>query len=133
MANSEMKRAMATPVRSKIPMKQAPLTQNSGASTSLPDSGSGTQQEGQLGRLPLARKNFIYMAIAGLMIVAGFLLMLGGGSTPEQFNPDIFSTRRIVIGPTIAFLGFVFMGIAIIIKPKGEAEKSNSSATDIEK
>ena len=133
MANSEMKRAMATPVRSKIPMKQVPLAQNSGVSTSLPDSGSVTQQEGQLGRLPLARKNFIYMAIAGLMIVAGFLLMLGGGSTPEQFNPDIFSTRRIVIGPTIAFLGFVFIGIAIIIKPKGEAEKSNSSATGIDK
>lgn len=69
------------------------------------------------------------MTIAGVMIVVGFLLMLGGGSTPEQFNPDIFSTRRIVIGPTIAFLGFVFMGIAIIIKPKGAEEKSNSSAT----
>lgn len=134
MANSEMKRAMVPPVRSKIPMKQEPAAQNLGASTSLPDSESGAQQEGQLDRrLPLARKNFIYMAIAGLMIVVGFLLMLGGGSTPEQFNPDIFSTRRIVIGPTIAFLGFVFMGIAIIIKPKGKPEKSNGSATDIEK
>lgn len=134
MANSEMKRAMATPVRSKTPMTQEPAAQNLGASTSLPDSESGDQQEGQLDRrLPLARKNFIYMAIAGLMIVVGFLLMLGGGSTPEQFNPDIFSTRRIVIGPTIAFLGFVFMGIAIIIKPKGVEEKSNSSAAGIEK
>lgn len=130
MANSEIKRAMATPTRSKIPMKQAPLAQNSGAPTSLPDSENGVQKEVQLDRrLPLARKNFIYMTIAGVMIVVGFLLMLGGGSTPEQFNPDIFSTRRIVIGPTIAFLGFVFMGIAIIIKPKGAEEKSNSSAT----
>lgn len=130
MANSEIKRAMATPTRSKIPMKQAPLAQNSGAPTSLPDSENGAQKEVQLDRrLPLARKNFIYMTIAGVMIVVGFLLMLGGGSTPEQFNPDIFSTRRIVIGPTIAFLGFVFMGIAIIIKPKGAEKKSNSSAT----
>ncbi len=134
MTNSEIKRAMATPVRSKIPMKQATLAQNSGVSTSLPNSGRGAQPEVQSDkRLPLARKNFIYMAIAGLMIVVGFLLMLGGGSTPEQFNPDIFSTRRIVVGPTIAFLGFVFMGIAIIIKPKEEAEKSNSSLTGIEK
>lgn len=134
MTNSEIKRAMATPVRSKIPMKQATLAQNSGVSTSLPNSESGTQPEVQSDkRLPLARKNFIYMAIAGLMIVVGFLLMLGGGSTPEQFNPDIFSTRRIVVGPTIAFLGFVFMGIAIIIKPKEEARKSNSSLTGIEK
>jgi hypothetical protein len=42
--------------------------------------------------------------------------MLGSGSTTE-FNPDIFSTRRIVIGPTIAFIGFVAMAIAIIRRP----------------
>lgn len=69
-------------------------------------------------QLPLGRNNFILMAAAGVMIVVGFLLMLGGSSTEEAFNPDIFSTRRIVIGPTIAFLGFLFMGFAIIRRPK---------------
>lgn len=68
--------------------------------------------------LPLDKKNFILMAIAALMIVIGFLLMLGGASTPEEFNPEIFSTRRIVVGPTLAFLGFVFMGFAIIYRPR---------------
>lgn len=58
------------------------------------------------------------MVIAGLAIVLGFLLMLGGSSSVEAFNPDIFSTRRVVIGPTIAFLGFLFMGVAIIYRPK---------------
>lgn len=72
--------------------------------------------------LPLGRNNFIMMAIAGAMIVAGFLLMLGGSSTFEAFNPDIFSTRRIVVGPAICFLGFVAMAIAICITPK---KKSN--------
>ncbi len=67
---------------------------------------------------PLVKNNFIFMAIAGLMIVVGFLLMLGGSSTPEEFNPDIFSTRRIVVGPTIAFIGFVAMGFAIIYRPR---------------
>jgi hypothetical protein len=43
--------------------------------------------------------------------------MLGGSSTVEEFNPDIFSTRRIVVGPCIAFLGFVAMAVAIIIDP----------------
>lgn len=66
---------------------------------------------------PLGSNNYLYMAIAGVMIVVGFLLMLGGSSTEEAFNPDIFSTRRIVIGPAIAFLGFLFMGVAIILKP----------------
>ena len=67
---------------------------------------------------PLGRRNFKFMIVAAVMIVGGFLLMLGGSSTSE-FNPDIFSARRIVVGPGIAFLGFVFMAIAIILKPKG--------------
>lgn len=67
--------------------------------------------------MALGRKNFIFMAICGIAIVTGFLLMLGPGSTQENFEPDIFSTRRIVVGPTIAFLGFLFMAIAIIINP----------------
>ena len=69
-------------------------------------------------KLPLARNNFILMAIAGAMIVIGFLLMLGGSSSAEGFNPDIFSTRRIVVGPAICFLGFVAMAVAVCIKPK---------------
>lgn len=44
-------------------------------------------------QFPLARRNFIFMIAAGLLIVIGFILMLGPGSTPEKFNPDIFSTR----------------------------------------
>lgn len=58
------------------------------------------------------------MAIAGALIVVGFLLMLGGSSSAEEFNPDIFSTRRIVVGPCIAFIGFIAMGAAIIIDPR---------------
>lgn len=69
-------------------------------------------------QFPLTRTNFICMGISALMIVVGFLLMLGGSSTHEEFNPDIFSTRRIVIGPAISFLGFIFMGIAIILPTK---------------
>ncbi len=65
---------------------------------------------------PLVKKNFIFMAVSGALIVLGFLLMLGGGSTTE-FNPDIFSARRIVVGPTIAFLGFVAMAVSIIVRP----------------
>lgn len=67
---------------------------------------------------PLTRTNFIMMGASALMIVAGFLLMLGGSTTHEQFNPEIFSTRRIVVGPAISFLGFVFMAIALIYRKK---------------
>ena len=48
---------------------------------------------------PFRRINFIQMGICAGLILIGFLLMLGGGSSVEGgFNPDIFSTRRIVIG-----------------------------------
>lgn len=67
---------------------------------------------------PLLKNNFIAMGISGILIVVGFLLMLGDSSTAESFNQDIFNTRRIVVGPLIAFLGFVAMAFAIIIKPK---------------
>lgn len=69
------------------------------------------------GRLPLVKINFILMAAAAAVIITGFLLMTGAPSTETEFNPDIFSTRRIVIGPTMAFLGFIFMGIGIMWRP----------------
>jgi len=69
-------------------------------------------------RFPLSTMNFMMMAISAVIIVIGFLLMAGDGSTIDKFNPDIFSTRRVVIGPTIALLGFLFMGFSIIYHPK---------------
>lgn len=70
--------------------------------------------------MPLLPVNFRLMAIAGVMIVVGFLLMLGGSSDWGNFNADIFSSRRIVVGPTIAFLGFIFMGVAIMFTKNKE-------------
>lgn len=73
-------------------------------------------------QMALSKINFILMAISGLLIVGGFLLMLGPSSTVDHFEPDIFSTRRIVIGPLVAFIGFVSMAIAIIVLPKKKGE-----------
>jgi hypothetical protein len=68
---------------------------------------------------PFGRTNIYMMGGCVALIVVGFLLMLGGGSSVESgFNPDIFSTRRIVVGPTITFLGFLLMAFAIIYQPK---------------
>ena len=68
---------------------------------------------------PFSKINFWLIGGCCLLIVIGFLLMLGGGSSVEGgFNPDIFSTRRIVVGPLLAFLGFLFMAFAIFFNPK---------------
>ncbi|PIE99885.1 MAG: hypothetical protein CR965_01855 [Paludibacter sp.] len=55
--------------------------------------------------------------MAFTIIVLGFLLM-GGKPSGEEFNPDIFSTRRIVVAPMVSFFGFVFMIFAIMYKSK---------------
>ena len=60
--------------------------------------------------MPFLRINFILMAIAGVMIVLGFLLMAGGANDWGGFKPDIFFTRRIVVGPPNAFPRFIFLG-----------------------
>lgn len=67
--------------------------------------------------MALTGYNFKLMAVAGAFIVIGFLLMLGAKTSASGFEPDIFSVRRIVIGPVLAFLGFVFMGFGIIHRP----------------
>ncbi len=75
-------------------------------------------------QLPFNKKNYIMMGICIFLIILGFCLMAGKPSTPEAFNPDIFSTRRIVVGPTIAFAGFLLMAFAIIWRPGCKKEKN---------
>ena len=64
------------------------------------------------------RMNFILLAAGMLVVILGFILMSGGSSTEEAYNPDIFSTRRIVLAPIVCLLGFVSMIYAVVHKPK---------------
>lgn len=64
------------------------------------------------------RVNFILLAVGMAIVVIGFLLMSGDGSTVEHYNPDIFSVRRIKVAPAVCFFGFVSMIYAVIRKPK---------------
>lgn len=67
---------------------------------------------------PFSALNFWLMGGCMVLILLGYLLMSGGGSSePNGFNPEIFSTRRIVVGPLLSFLGFLFMAFAIICPP----------------
>ncbi len=73
---------------------------------------------------PFTKINFYMMGGCVALIIIGFLLMSGGGSdNPTAFNPEIFSTRRIVVGPTLAFLGFLLMAFAIIYTPKEKKDE----------
>lgn len=61
--------------------------------------------------------NLILIAVSFVIIVVGFGLMVGAPSG-EEYNPDIFSFRRITLGPMIALFGFVSMIFAILFRAK---------------
>ena len=75
-------------------------------------------------KFALDKLNFILIAIGIVIIIAGLLLMTGPSSTETHFEPDIFSTRRIVVAPLVCFVGFVFMIFAIMFRSK---EKKNNN------
>lgn len=67
----------------------------------------------------LGRENYKLLAIGFAIIVAGFLLMLGGKSEdPNEFSNKIFSFRRITLAPIVVLAGFIFEIWAIMRKPK---------------
>lgn len=75
-------------------------------------------------KFAFGKSNYILLAIGAVAIIAGFILMTGPSSTEAMFEPDIFSFRRVKLAPTICFIGFVFMIVSIMIKPK---EKENNN------
>jgi fumarate reductase subunit D len=78
------------------------------------------QSEKELhGLFPLGKENYKLMLIGLLIIVVGFILMIGGGSdNPNEFNEEIFSFRRITLAPLMVLFGFIFQIYAIMKKPK---------------
>ena len=68
--------------------------------------------------LAVDKVNFILIAVSMLVVVLGFVLMSGSGSTDTHYDPDIFSALRIKVAPVVCFVGFVTMIYAVARKPK---------------
>ncbi len=73
----------------------------------------------------LGKQNYKLLAIGFVIIIIGFLLMIGGATKdPNVFNADeIFSFRRITLAPIVILFGFVFEIYAIMKKPKEKEEE----------
>ena len=71
------------------------------------------------------KTNFILLAVGMCIVILGFILMTGPGSTETTFEPDIFSVRRIKAAPVVCFFGFIFMIYAILRKPKLKGEEKD--------
>lgn len=70
-------------------------------------------------RFTLGKINLILIAVGFLIVVLGFILM-SGSTTGTEFNPDVFSERRITVAPMVSLFGFVFVVFAILFKPKSK-------------
>ncbi len=65
------------------------------------------------------RINYIWMLAGILIIILGFILMIGGGSDdPNVFNADkLYGFQRITLAPILVILGFAIEIVAIFKKP----------------
>ena len=70
-------------------------------------------------KMPLSRKS-VRLLLAGLIVmVAGYVLLAGGGvKDPDVFNYAMFDFRRLVAAPVVMVAGIVVIVVAIIRKPK---------------
>ncbi|MCF8372139.1 MAG: DUF3098 domain-containing protein [Bacteroidales bacterium] len=80
------------------------------------------QEPNELG-FAIGKENYMYLIIGFVIIIIGFLLMIGGGSDdPNVFSEEVFSWRRITLAPIVVLFGFVFEIWAIMKKPKNIEE-----------
>lgn len=74
--------------------------------------------------LALGKENLKLLMIGFLIIVVGFVLMIGGSSNdPHVFNKEIFNFQRITLAPIVIMIGFIFEIYAIMKKPASDKSK----------
>ncbi len=65
------------------------------------------------------KENYKWMLVGLALIVAGFLLMIGGGSDdPHVFNEKIFNFQRLTLAPLLILAGYVVEIFAIMKRPR---------------
>lgn len=62
--------------------------------------------------------NYILLLLGVAIVVIGFILMSGDGTTEEAFNPEIFSATRIKVAPIVCLCGFFTVIVAVLVKPR---------------
>jgi len=106
---------MASP-KKHIPTKNK-AGKESPAAESAPVKGKPGAEAGAA--FAFGRENYRLLVIGLVVILVGFLLMIGGGSDdPNVFSEDIFSFRRMTLAPILVLAGYIIEIYAIMKKPK---------------
>lgn len=70
-------------------------------------------------KMSMTRKGLMTLLMGLLVMVAGFVLMIGGGTVdPDKFNWAMFDFRRLVAAPLVILCGIVIEVVAILRRPK---------------
>ena len=66
-------------------------------------------------KMPITPKGLKFLLVGLIVMVAGYILMMGGGSDdPQVFNWAMFDFRRMVAAPTVIILGIIIEVVAIM-------------------
>lgn len=74
-------------------------------------------------KMAITPKGLKYLLVGLLVMISGYVLMMGGGSdNPEVFNYAMFDFRRMVAAPIVIIAGIVIEIVAImgVFKSKKE-------------
>ena len=77
--------------------------------------------------------NFILLAVGMAIVILGFVIMSGQGSTETSFNPSIFDARHIKVAPVVCLFGYLFMIFAVAFTPKQSGKAEQTDSTEIKK
>ena len=70
-------------------------------------------------KMPITGKGLRMLLMGLVVMVAGFVLMMGGGTVePDNFNWAMFDFRRLVAAPLVIICGIVIEIVAIMRRPK---------------
>ena len=69
-------------------------------------------------KMAITKKGIRMILIGFLVMVAGFILMMGGGvKDPQVFNWAMFDFRRLVAAPLVILCGVAIVIVAIMKRP----------------
>lgn len=75
-------------------------------------------------KMPITKKGLMYLLVGLLVMVAGYILMIGGGSNdPAVFNYAMFDFRRLVAAPIVIICGIIIEIVSIMKIYKDKEEK----------
>ncbi len=78
-----------------------------------------------------SKQNYIICAVSVALIIIGFVLMTGPATTVEGgFEPDIFSTKRIVVATMVCFSGFLLMIVGILFPSQKKKVEETTERTN---